>query len=170
MDSSDSPADGEGRARGAFTATTGRFMAARTDARVYPAPQHAAAAPESGSLPVTVTASDIRTYYPFRLLLAFHLPETRLVYHLDDASVMSLQLQHTDGSWARAPLTGDATGVVTYGGAPDLWQRVEAAWQWWNDKRRPAQDQFGFVREPDGRASVWHIPDGRRWEVVSPTS
>ncbi|MFI0728459.1 hypothetical protein ACH4S9_05485 [Streptomyces sp. NPDC021225] len=64
---------------------------------------------------------------------------------------MAIQLQRRDGSWARAPLTGERVGTVTYGGAVDLWERTEAAWLWWNDHGRPAQDRFGYVREADGR-------------------
>ncbi|MFC5721303.1 methyltransferase domain-containing protein [Streptomyces gamaensis] len=160
--------DEDTRARGAFTRTTGRFMAARNDALVYPSPRHTAAAPETGTRPTPVTAHDIRTTYPFRLLLAFQLPRTRLVYHLDDAGTTSVQLQSSDGSWARVPLTGDGVGTVKYGGAEDLWHQVEDTWQWWNDAGRPAQDQFGYIREPDGTAYVWHIPDGRQWRLTPP--
>ncbi|MCC3771541.1 methyltransferase domain-containing protein, partial [Streptomyces sp. UNOC14_S4] len=158
--------DEEGRAVGAFTGTTGRFMAARDDALTYPRPRRTPAAPTGGSRPTPVTANDIRAHYPFRLLLAFHLPKAKLVYHRDDTGVMSIQIQHHDGAWARGPLTGDATGVVTYGGTTDLWHQVEAAWTWWNDHDRPVQDRFGYAREPDGRASVWHIPSGRRWALT----
>ncbi len=161
--------DEERRAGGRFTRTTGRFMAARADARVYPHPNHAPAAPEAGKRPTPVTAADIRTHYPFRLLLAFQLPKAKLVYHRNDANALSLQLQQNDGSWARVPLGGDETGIVAFGGTLDLWAQVEAAWKWWNEVSRPAQDQFGYVREPDGRVSVWHVPGGRRWELT-PTS
>ncbi|MEU0812661.1 hypothetical protein [Streptomyces sp. NPDC005970] len=44
----------------------------------------------------------------------------------------------------------------------DLWERTEAAWLWWNDHGRPAQDRFGYVREADRREYAWHIPDGHR--------
>lgn len=159
--------DEEHRATGRYTGTTGRFMAARTDALVYHRTMQRPAAPEAGNRPTPVTANDIRTHYPFRLLLAFHLPEARLVYHRDDAGALSLQLQRTDGSWARAPLAGEGNNVMTYGGTFDLWQQVEEAWAWWNDACRPAQDQFGYVREPDGRAAAWHIPDGRRWDLTA---
>ncbi|MFF4738759.1 methyltransferase domain-containing protein [Streptomyces sp. NPDC001262] len=162
--------DEDTRARGRFTNTTGRFMAARNEARVYPRRQSPTAAPEAGTRPTPVTGRDIQANYPFRLLLAFHLAETRFVYHLDDAGTTSFQLQHSDGSWARAPLAGDDIGLMTYGGNGDLWRQVEDAWQWWNDAGRPAQDQFGYVREPDGHASVWHIPDGRRWELTPAAS
>lgn len=159
--------DEKQRALGHFTGTTGRFMAARNDTRAYPHSERAPYAPEKDTRPTTVTAADIRAHYPFRLLLAVHLPGAELVYHVDDTSGgMSLQIQQTDGSWARAPLTGDHTQTVTYGGSPELWQQAEAAWKWWNDSGRPPQDRFGYVREPDGRASVWHIPDGRRWDLA----
>ncbi|MFD8869411.1 MULTISPECIES: hypothetical protein [unclassified Streptomyces] len=78
---------------------------------------------------------------------------------------MAIQLQRRDGSWARAPLTGEGVGTVTYGGAVDLWERTEAAWLWWNDHGRPAQDRFGYVREADRREYARHIPDGHRWPL-----
>lgn len=154
------------RAQGRFTATSGRFMAARGDAQTYPQRERAPYAPEAGTRPTKVTAADIRGYYPFRLLLAFHLPGADLVYHCDEATgTMSVQLQHSDGSWARVPMTGERVNTVTYGGASEIWEQVDAAWKWWNDAGRPAQEQFGYAREPDGHASVWHIPDGRRWNI-----
>ncbi|WP_432107256.1 methyltransferase domain-containing protein [Streptomyces sp. AA1529] len=152
---------------GHFTATCGRFMAARTDATSYPAPRWPDRAPTAGTRPTTVTAADIRADYPFRLLLAFHLPRAQLVHHIDEAGAMALQLQHPDGSWARAPLA-DGPATVTHGGVRDLWQQVEAAWRWWNDAGRPSQDRFGYAREPDGSAYAWHIPDGTRWDLPAP--
>lgn len=158
--------DAEQRAQGQFTTTSGRFMAARGDAQTYPRRERAPYAAEAGTRPTEVTAADIRGYYPFRLLLAFHLPGAELVYHSDEASgTMSVQLQHSDGSWARVPLAGEHIGTVTYGGASEIWEQVEAAWKWWNDAGRPEQDRFGYAREPDGHASVWHLPDGRRWNI-----
>ncbi|WP_432096064.1 hypothetical protein [Streptomyces sp. bgisy100] len=91
------------------------------------------------------------------------MPDAELVYHLDDHGATSVQLQRSDGTWARAPLTGPAT--VTYGGTPDLWDRVEDTWAWWNANGRPAQDRFGYARRPEGDARVWHIPTGRRWDL-----
>ncbi|WP_242641074.1 methyltransferase domain-containing protein [Streptomyces kasugaensis] len=155
--------DGDGRAFGHFTATSGRFMAARTDASTYPVQERAPYAAETETRPTTVTASDIRANYPFRLLLALELPDAEIVYNSADDGTMSLQFQRPDGTWARSPLAGDAT--VTYGGEADLWQTVEAAWQWWNEQGRPAHDRFGYAREPEGAARVWHIPTGRRWNL-----
>ncbi|MGW5231896.1 methyltransferase domain-containing protein [Streptomyces nodosus] len=156
--------DQERRAVGHFTATGGRFMPARGEARTYPAPQRPQRALAVGERPTTLTAADIRAHYPLRLLLAFQLPGAELVYHVDDATgVMAIQIQAADGSWARVPLTGTATGTVTWGGDEELWKQAEAAWQWWNSAGRPPQDTFGYARQPDGRVSVWHVPDGTRW-------
>ncbi|WP_307843623.1 methyltransferase domain-containing protein [Streptomyces sp. B15] len=157
--------DNQGRALGRFTGTSGRFMAARTDAAGYAPPQRTERAPAVETRRTTVTAADLRANYPFRLLLAFHLPSTQLVYHVDDAGTMALQLQRADGSWARAPLTADGPATVTYGGDPGLWREVEAAWRWWTHAGRPAQDQFAYVLEADGRVHVRHIPDGARWDL-----
>jgi protein-L-isoaspartate O-methyltransferase len=158
--------DKHDRAVGHFTTTSGRFMAARTKAHAYTPPKRAERAPETGTRPTAVTASDIRSSYPFRLVLAIHMPTVELVYHVDDSGT-ALQLQSADGSWARTPLSGDDTATVTYGGEADLWQQVEAAWRWWTEAGRPAQDRFGYAREADGDAHVWHIPDGTRWGLTS---
>ncbi|MDG4857486.1 methyltransferase domain-containing protein [Streptomyces sp. T-3] len=156
------------RALGHFTTTTGRFMPARSDARVHADRVRPPYQLEAETRPSTVTGSEIQTHYPFRLLLAFHLRDAELVYHVDDETgAMALQLQQPDGSWARAPLASENTSAITYGGNPALWQQVEAAWQWWNDTGRPPQDRFGYVREPDGTAAAWHIPTGRRWNLSS---
>ncbi|GAU68533.1 hypothetical protein SSP35_08_00270 [Streptomyces sp. NBRC 110611] len=141
-------------------------MAARGDARTYPRCERVPYADEAGTHRTTVTAADIRAHYPFRLLLAFHLPGAELVYHSDETTgTMSLQLQQSNGSWARVPLAGDWLDTMTYGGSPGIWQQAEAAWKWWNDAGRPGQDQFGYVREPDGHVSVWHLTDGHRWNL-----
>ncbi|QKV97504.1 methyltransferase domain-containing protein [Streptomyces sp. NA02950] len=157
--------DEQQRAHGHFTSTAGRFMAARSQARTYTAPQRPGRAPEAETRPTTVTANDIRGNYPFRLLLALHLPGAELVYHVDDFAGMAIQIQRADGSWARTPLAGENTGTVTYGGDAELWKQAEAAWRWWNDMGRPSQDRFGYAREADGSAHVRHIPDGTRWDL-----
>ncbi|MFJ5812580.1 methyltransferase domain-containing protein [Streptomyces sp. NPDC093108] len=157
--------DEQGRALGHFTETAGRFMAARTKARTYPAPQRPERAAETGTWPSSVTAADVRSHYPFRLLLAFCLPGAELVYHVDDSGAMGLQIQDPAGSWARVPLAGDGVGVVTYGGDPGLWTQAEDMWRWWTGVGRPSHDRFGYAREADGSAHVWHIPDGTRWDI-----
>lgn len=154
----------DGSARGFFTTTAGRFMPARGDARTYPVPQRAERAPEAGTRPTRLTAAGIRAHYPLRLLLSFHLPGTELVYHVDDAHGMAIQLQRGDGSWARVPLAGD-TGMVTYGGDADLWKQAEVAWEWWDTAGRPSQDRFGYARDTDGTAYAWYLPDGTRWNL-----
>ncbi|MFD9074958.1 methyltransferase domain-containing protein [Streptomyces lasiicapitis] len=152
------------RAIGHFTATAGSFMPARTDAHVYPQAHRPERAPQADTRPTALTAADIQAHYPLKLVLAFHLPETELVYHLDDITgATGIQLQRSDGAWARVPFTGDRT--VTYGGSPDLWKQAEAAWRWWNTRGRPTQDNFGYGREANGNASVWYIPDGTRWHL-----
>ncbi|MEU8870892.1 hypothetical protein AB0D24_06920 [Streptomyces javensis] len=154
---------------GHFTTTTGRLMAARSDAHAYRHPGRAPYAPRVGSRPASLTAADIRAHYPFRLLLAFHLPGAELVSHMDDdTGAMSLQLQGRDGTWARVSIADEHTTTVTYGGSADLWRRAEAAWRWWNDHGRPAQDCFGYAREADGHHYAWHIPDGRHRRPLEP--
>ncbi|GCD45375.1 methyltransferase domain-containing protein [Streptomyces paromomycinus] len=157
--------DEHGNAAGRFTPTTGRFMAARGDAHTYPRKPRLSYAPVTATRPTTVTAADIRANYPLRLLLAFHLPYSTVVYHSADDGTLSFQLQQRDGTWARAPITGDHPHTVTYGGTRNLWTTVEAAWRWWTEHDRPTQDQFGYACEPNGRHYAWHIPDGRRWDL-----
>lgn len=154
----------DGCARGFFTTTSGRFMPARGDARAYPAPQRPERAPQAGARPTALTAARIRSHYPLRLLLAFHLPGAELVYHVDETHGTAIQLQRGDGSWARVPLAGD-TGMVTYGGDEDLWKQAEAAWEWWATEGQPSQDRFGYARETDGTAYAWYLPDGTRWNL-----
>ncbi|MFI5973486.1 methyltransferase domain-containing protein [Streptomyces sp. NPDC051452] len=155
----------DGLARGFFTANGGRFMPARSNALTYPARTRPERAPRAGSRPTRLTAKEIRTHYPLRLVLAFHLPAAELVYHSDEEG-LALQLQCPDGSWARVPLAGDNEGVVTFGGNDALWRRAEEAWQWWNDVGCPAQDRFGYARESDGTAYAWHLPSGARWSLT----
>ncbi|MFD7531039.1 methyltransferase domain-containing protein [Streptomyces sp. NPDC059849] len=157
--------DEQGRALGHFTETAGRFMAARSEARTYPTPQRPERASETGTWPSAVTAADVRSHYPFRLLLALRLPGAELVYHVDDSGAMALQIQDPAGSWARLPLGGDGVGAVTYGGDPGLWTRAEDMWRWWNDAGRPSHDRFSYAREADGSTHIWHIPDGTRLDV-----
>lgn len=155
---------GDGRARGFFTATPGRFMPARSDARAYPARERPARAPMAGTRPTALTAEEIRANYPLRLVLAFRLPGTELVYHVGEEGT-ALQLQRADGSWARVPLVGEHTGMVTYGGDDGLWQEAEAAREWWDAAGRPGQDRFGYARETDGGSYVRYLPDGTLWKV-----
>ncbi|MGW1000500.1 methyltransferase domain-containing protein [Streptomyces sp. NPDC002520] len=157
----------DGQTRGFFTTTTGRFMPARSEARTYPAVERPARPPATGARPTGLMAAEIRSNYPLRLVLAFHLPGTEVVYYVDDnTGETSFQLQRDDGSWARVPLAGDNQGMVTFGGDEGLWKQAEEAWVWWNAAGRPAQDRFGYAREPDGRAYVWHLPDGSRWNLT----
>jgi protein-L-isoaspartate O-methyltransferase len=156
----------DGWADGVFTTTAGRFMPARGDARTYPTQERVERAPAAGTRPTTLTAAEIRAHYPLRLVLALHLPGTELVYSIDEVEGTALQLQRDDGSWARVPLAGEDTGMVTFGGDEGLWKQAEEALQWWNAAGRPAQDRFGYAQEADGSAYVWHLPDGSRWNVA----
>ncbi|WP_309248797.1 methyltransferase domain-containing protein [Streptomyces sp. MNP-20] len=160
--------DEDRRAIGHFTTTAGRFMPARSDPRAYPQPHRPQRAPEAESRPTTLTAPEIQSHYTLRLLLALQLPETELVYDIDDATgAMSIQLQRSDGAWARVPFIFNAEPTVTYGGDPNLWKQAETTWHWWKAHNRPAHDQFGYVREANGDAAVWHIPDGTRWHLTT---
>jgi hypothetical protein len=93
------------------------------------------------------------------------MPDSELVYYVDDTEGTSIQLQRGDGSWARVPITGN-TELVTFGGEEGLWKQAEEAWAWWNYADRPAQDRFGYVREPGGSAYAWYLPDGSRWNLT----
>ncbi|MET9086188.1 methyltransferase domain-containing protein [Streptomyces sp. NPDC004237] len=154
-----------GEARGYFTTTSGRFMAARSDARTYPVKERPERAPAARSRPTTLTAAQFHAHYPLRLLLAFQMPSTELVYYVDETEGTSIQLQRGDGSWARVPIGGNRE-LVTFGGDEGLWKQAEEVWSWWNYADRPAQDRFGYVREADGSTYVWYLPDGSRWDLT----
>ncbi|MFI6249072.1 methyltransferase domain-containing protein [Streptomyces sp. NPDC051016] len=155
----------DGEARGFFTTNAGRFMAARNRARTYPVKERPPRAPETGSRSTTLTAARIQAHYPLRLVLAFQMPDTELVYYVDETEGMSLQLQRGDGSWARVPIGGDRE-LVTFGGDEGLWKQAEDVWAWWHLMGRPAQDRFGYVRKADGSAYAWYLPDGSRWDLT----
>ena len=155
-------ADGHGTAEGRFTATTGRFMPARTSADSYPAASRAPYADQVRTRDTTVTGGQFRSTYPLRLLASFMLPpDTELVYHIDDAGMMAMQLQTSDGCWARSPLTGHpGEGTVTLGGAEDLWRRVEAAWTCWESNGQPDHTHIGITVDPAGSRVWWDPNDG----------
>lgn len=157
-----------GQAEGRFTATTGRFMAARSDAQTYPVRQRVPYASEGGTRDTTVSAGDIREHYPYRLLLDLRLPGVELVYQVDDDGTIALQLQDADGSWARTPLPGrpDA-GTLTWGGNPALWQEVELMWEWWLGHGRPDQTQFGVTATRTGTHPWWQRTNDARRVMVA---
>jgi methyltransferase of ATP-grasp peptide maturase system len=146
-------------AEGTFTATTGRFMPARSAERTYDPTIRATPAPTLGTRDSPVRAADIRAHYPFRLLLGLRLPDLELVYHHDDTTdAMALQLQHPDGRWARSPLPGQpAEGTITWGGTTDLWSHVDDIWHWWTTHDRPGHTHFGITLH-DGTTNTWWEP------------
>ncbi|MEV7289657.1 methyltransferase domain-containing protein [Streptomyces sp. NPDC093252] len=149
--------------RGLFTENAGRFMPARAQAATYPAPVRSERAPTAGTRPTRLTAAEIRSEYPLRLVLSFNLPDTKLVYHRDDNDALSLQLQDGGGSWARVPLAGD-TATVTFGGSTDLWKRAEDAHTWWCEAGQPDQSRFGYAVTAGG-AYAWYLPDDTMWTL-----
>jgi hypothetical protein len=113
----------DGTTLGHFTATTGNFMPAREYAHAYDQTPRTPYRPEAGRRPTPVTADTIRSTYPFRLLLALAVPRAELVYHSDDDGTWSVQLQTSDGAWARVPL-GHDDPHVTESGDGGLWRTV----------------------------------------------
>lgn len=159
--------DPDGGATGGFTATSGRFMPARSDATTYPVRERAAYRPESGTRRTAVSAADIQEQYGFRIALSLALPEAELVHHLDEASgPTSIQFQQPDGSWARTPVgTTDHPPTVTYGGDGALWERVEAEWARWNEQGRPGHTAYGIALDPDGTMRGWRTTDNYVWPM-----
>ena len=86
-------------------------MAARTEAETYATPKRPERAVEAGPRPSTVTAEDVRGHHAFHSLLAFRPPEAEGVRHLDEAGAVALQIQSSDGSWARVALVGGDPGL-----------------------------------------------------------
>ncbi|MGW1056332.1 methyltransferase domain-containing protein [Streptomyces sp. NPDC002521] len=76
----------DGLARGFFTTTAGRFMPARSDALTHPVPERPERPPSTGARPTGLTAAEIRGNYPLRLVLAFQMPGTEVVYYVDDST------------------------------------------------------------------------------------
>ncbi|UGY91348.1 methyltransferase domain-containing protein [Streptomyces gobiensis] len=158
--------EGRGQASGRFTRTTGRFMAARAGEKSYAERDAIAFAPTEGTRTSTVTSADYFGNYPFRLLLGTALPHVRFVYHREDG-VVSIQLQHPDGSWARTPMPGQGeAGHVTFGGPQHLWDHVEALWRVWRDDHgSPDQTQVGLTIDGNGQCVWLGSPDGPTWRL-----
>ena len=154
--------DADGTAEGRFTQTAGRFMPARHKATSYPDSGPIQWAEAQGARSTKVTASAIRAEYSFRLLLSLLYPEVDLSYYSAPNGELSLQLQTGDGSWARTPLSSSpGEGAVTWGGGASLWERVEAAWSWWDDHDRPAHHTFGLTVGDGEQFAWWQNGDDR---------
>ncbi|MEE1825838.1 methyltransferase domain-containing protein [Streptomyces sp. BE20] len=58
-------------------------------------------------------------------------------------------------SWASADYERGRTEYEVYQSGPRrLWDEVEAAWRWWDDRGRPGLDRFGLTATRDGH-TVW---------------
>ncbi|MEU7094195.1 methyltransferase domain-containing protein [Kitasatospora aureofaciens] len=58
-------------------------------------------------------------------------------------------------SWATADWEPGRTAYeVVQSGPRSLWNEVESAWNWWDDRGRPGFDRFGLTVTPDGH-TVW---------------
>jgi methyltransferase of ATP-grasp peptide maturase system len=77
----------------------------------------------------------------------------------------AVRLEHPDGSWVRHP-GGRGPHDVRQGGARNLWDIVEQAYEEWQSLGRPARDRFGLTVRPD-RQDLWlDDPDGaHRWSL-----
>jgi methyltransferase of ATP-grasp peptide maturase system len=150
----------DGTAEGRYAKNGGRFMSARSEAATYPNGRPIQWAEAEGTRPTEVTAAAIRGTYPFRLLLSLLHPKLDLTYYSAPDGTMSLQLQTSDGNWARVPLSGEDT--VTWGGDAWLWRQVEDAWTWWNDHGQPAHHTFGLTVGDAGQRAWWQPENGAR--------
>ncbi|MEU0519586.1 methyltransferase domain-containing protein [Streptosporangium sp. NPDC006007] len=63
----------------------------------------------------------------------------------------------TDLSWAATFFRedGSADSRVYQGGPRSLWDEVEAAHRWWDERGRPGHEKFGLTVTTDGRQRVW---------------
>ncbi|MER5933936.1 methyltransferase domain-containing protein [Streptomyces sp. NPDC002054] len=67
----------------------------------------------------------------------------------------------TDRSWASVRWPEElGPGIVLQDGPRRLWDRVEAAYTWWQDEGRPALTRFGLTITPTG-ATPWLDNPGR---------
>jgi hypothetical protein len=63
-------------------------------------------------------------------------------------------------SWATADYAkGRREYEVAQSGPRRLWDELEAAWRWWDDRGRPGFDRFGLTATPDGETVWLDAPD-----------
>lgn len=60
----------------------------------------------------------------------------------------------TDRSWAAVFFTRWASQVYQ-GGPRNLWDEVEAAYRWWEEREKPGHGEFGLTVTVDGSREVW---------------
>ncbi|MFE6056762.1 methyltransferase domain-containing protein [Kitasatospora sp. NPDC056446] len=63
-------------------------------------------------------------------------------------------------SWASADYVRDRTEYEVYQSGPRrLWDEVEAAYCWWDDRGRPGHERFGLTVTPEGRTAWLDSPE-----------
>jgi protein-L-isoaspartate O-methyltransferase len=62
------------------------------------------------------------------------------------------------GSWARIRVAAESPFTVHRHGPRDLWDEVVAAYRWWCDVGRPADDRFGLTVTPTGQTAWLDTP------------
>ncbi len=148
-----------GGASGRFTQTTGRFIPARALERPDHDPRPSTPTGPSRSRITDVAAEVLLNHYSLRLAVGFRLPATRMCYETDEDGVLSLRLDHSDGSWARVPLVDQPDhGLAIEAGSRRLWEIVEETHAWWLAQGEPDHTRFGLTVSSDGDAHAWCEP------------
>ncbi|MFJ2780934.1 methyltransferase domain-containing protein [Kitasatospora sp. NPDC087315] len=63
-------------------------------------------------------------------------------------------------SWASADYVRDRTEYEVYQSGPrKLWDEVEAAYRWWDDRGRPGYERFGLTATPHGQTAWLDSPE-----------
>jgi protein-L-isoaspartate(D-aspartate) O-methyltransferase len=74
------------------------------------------------------------------------------LYHPDSSDAGTLYLiDQWSRSWATLHVTTEAPYEVRQSGERKLWDEVQAAYQWWLDRGKPAVDAWRFTIDPDGQ-------------------
>ncbi len=155
---------------GRFLAWWGCFMRRRTTAGPAvgdPRPTRTHDRPTTRVTSVDPSELDGGRYFPF--LAQLYLPAgMHRSITLDDERIPVTELRAPDGSWCEIAREASPAGhhAVRQAGPTPLVDRVEQAWQRWQELGAPAWHEFGLTATPTEH-HVWHKdPDtGPRWPL-----
>jgi protein-L-isoaspartate O-methyltransferase len=122
-------------------------------------------APERAALPTTWTdihPNRVAGRFEARLAIGLRVPECKFIYSPYDVDDDEQQRRGAvwffdpwSRSWASLThLTPDASDdhfAIQQQGPRQLWDEIEAAYQWWIDAGRPGVDQWRFTVTPEGQ-------------------
>jgi methyltransferase of ATP-grasp peptide maturase system len=156
-----------GRAEGSFLPDYGGFMPLRQDRPDTALRAFREVDDEDGTAHETeLPADSIRTtgFEFFAALMVGGTDSMEFVPSNDAPS--QTWIAQPDGSWAYHTTQPDGTHVVHEGGPTRIWNRVERAYQLWNELGNPARERFGLTATAN-ELIVW-LDDPRsahRWAL-----